>query len=78
MMPERIYAEQDPETNAKRWYSTKGMGDEYVRVDIVAQLERENGNLRAAFRANMLRYGPRENLDAEIDRVLNECSETNT
>jgi hypothetical protein len=32
-LAEHIYVEQDPETNEKRWYSTRGMGVEYVRAD---------------------------------------------
>ncbi len=42
----------------------------------VSALETQNGNLRAAFRANMLRYAPPDGVDAEIDRVLEWCSAT--
>ena len=45
-MPNRIYAERDPETNAKHWYSTKGMGVEYVRADEVELLRVANAALR--------------------------------
>lgn len=49
----------------------------HIQQAMALEFERirtENGKLRAAFRANMLRYGPREGLDAEIDRVLRECA----
>jgi hypothetical protein len=32
-MPDRIYAELDPNTNDKRWYSTRGMGVPFVRAE---------------------------------------------
>lgn len=41
-LPDLIYVERDPETSEQRWYSTKGMGVEYVRVpasDVVLGLE---------------------------------------
>lgn len=31
-MPEQIYAERDPETNEKLWFSIRGMGVEYVKA----------------------------------------------
>ncbi len=46
--------------------------------DEIKTLRAENGKLRAAFRANMLRYAPvGEETQAEIDRVLSECSDEN-
>ena len=37
----------------------------------IAELERQLGALKAAFRANMLRRAqPGENIDAEVDRVF--------
>lgn len=35
--PDHAYLELDPETNEKRWYSTKGMGVCYVHEDRVAE-----------------------------------------
>lgn len=35
--PDHAYLERDPETNEKRWYSSKGMGVEYVHEDRVAE-----------------------------------------
>lgn len=32
-LPERIYVERNPETNEKRWYSIRGMGEAYVRAE---------------------------------------------
>ena len=37
-LPERIYAERDRETSEGRWYSTKGMGAEYVRAEAWTRL----------------------------------------
>ncbi|WP_210203041.1 hypothetical protein [Pseudaminobacter soli (ex Li et al. 2025)] len=34
--PERIWAESDPETGEKRWFSINGMGTEYLRADVAA------------------------------------------
>ena len=31
-IPDRIYVELDADTNEKRWFSTKGMGIEYVKA----------------------------------------------
>lgn len=36
-MPERIWVERDDETDAKRWYSIKGMGVEYIRADLATR-----------------------------------------
>lgn len=33
-MPDRIWAERDADTNEKRWFTTRGMGAEYVRADL--------------------------------------------
>lgn len=54
MMPSRIFAERDPDTNENRWYSTRGMGDEYVSTDVVASM------LAAAYRrgAEWVRENP--------------------
>ena len=46
--PGRIYVERDPDTNEKRWYSIKGMGEEYVRADLVADLLKALEETRAA------------------------------
>jgi len=46
-MPERIFADRDVETNEKRWYSTPGMGEPYVRVDTNYRKLAEVETLRA-------------------------------
>lgn len=35
--PDHAYLERDPETNDKRWYSSKGMGVCYVHEDRAAE-----------------------------------------
>lgn len=57
MLPSRIFAEQDPDTNEKRWYSTQGMGDPYVSTDVVASM------LAAAYRRGAT--WARENPDSD-------------
>ncbi len=35
--PDDAYLERDPETNEKRWYSSRGMGVRYVHEDRVQE-----------------------------------------
>lgn len=35
--PDHAYLERDPETNEKRWFSSKGMGVGYVHEDRAAE-----------------------------------------
>lgn len=74
----------DPTPHGELCSACGGTGRDCVEVEPITQavrrrvsaLETQNGNLRAAFRANMLRYAPPDGVDAEIDRVLEWCSAT--
>jgi hypothetical protein len=76
--PERIWAEYDPDTGEKRWYSIKCVDDvEYVRSDkleelaaALAEKDKEIATLREAIKG-LLKYG------CPVSFCMNDCATDN-
>ncbi len=64
--PDYAYLERDPETNEKRWFSSKGMGVPYVHEDRVAELIEEA--VAAAILAERASANAREHTDTQEGR----------